>query len=346
MRSLSATAEGEWPTTMLSSSSLPATAGTIHSLYGHTMGTSWSVKLVAPARTDSHALHAGIQVQLDDVVAQMSTWEPDSDITRFNQATAGTWHTLPEQFWEVLSCALEMARASGGAYDPTVGPLVAAWGFGAGSAARGVPDDAVLSAAQARVGWRRLATGDGRCLLQPGGLQLDFSAIAKGYGVDCVARFLRGRGITSALIEVGGELHGYGRKPDGEPWRVLVESSPDEEAESVVPRVIDLDNLAIATSGDRWHWFEQGGQRYSHTLDPRTGLPVAHAPAAVTVIAADAMRADAWATALTVMGADDGFSFAEQQNLAARFVIRGDESLQERMTSRFETHLSTNARSA
>ncbi len=312
----------------------------MHSLYGHTMGTSWSVKLVAPTRLDTHALHAGIQAQLDDVVAQMSTWEPDSDISRFNQAAAGTWHTLPEHFWNVLNGSLEIARASDGAYDPTVGPLVAAWGFGASTGARGVPDDAVLSAIQARVGWRRVAIEDGRCLLQPGGLQLDLSAIAKGYGVDCVARFLRAYEIASALIEVGGELYGYGRKPDNEPWRVLVESSPGEEADDSVPRVIGLGDLAVATSGDRWHWFEQEGRRYSHTLDPRSGLPVEHAPAAVTVIAANAMHADAWATALTVMGVDAGFSFAEQHDIAARFVVRGDAALQERMTSRFEDRLS------
>jgi thiamine biosynthesis lipoprotein len=161
-----------------------------------------------------------------------------------------------------------------------------------------------------------------------------------------VTRFIRGRGIASALIEVGGELYGYGRKLDDEPWRVLVESSPDEETESLAPRVVDLDDLAVATSGDRWHWFEQEGQRYSHTLDPRSGLPVERAPAAVTVIATDAMHADAWATALTVMGVEAGFAFAEQQNLAARFVVRGDEDLQERMTSGFKARLSLNRPSA
>lgn len=326
---------------MLPSPSDTAAGGTMHSLYGHTMGTSWSVKLVAPTRTDSHALHAGIQAQLDEVVAQMSTWEPDSDIVRFNEAHADTWHALPDGFRSVLSCALEIARLSDGAYDPTVGPLVAAWGFGASANSRHVPDAAVLSAAQAHVGWQRLAVADGQRVLQPGGLQLDLSAIAKGYGVDRVARFLRARGIAGALVEVGGELYGYGRKPNGERWRVLVESSPDEETESFAPRVIDLDDLAIATSGDRWHWFEQDGQRYSHTLDPRSGLPVEHAPAAVTVIATDAMRADAWATALTVMGVDAGLIFAEQQALSARFVVRGENGLEERMTSRFEAHLSS-----
>ena len=324
----------------MSSFPTPAVASlTMQSLYGHTMGTSWSAKLLAPARTDPHALHDGIQVQLDEVVAQMSTWESGSDIVRFNRAAAGTQHVLPEGFWTVLNCALEIAEASNGAYDPTVGPLVAAWGFGADAAPRRVPDTSVLSAARARVGWQRLVTQDGRHLLQPGDLQLDFSAIAKGYGVDRVARFLRGRGIASALVEVGGELYGYGQKQDGESWRVLVESSPDEETETLAPRVVNLDDLAIATSGDRWHWFEQAGQHYSHTLDPRSGAPVKHAPAAVTVIATDAMRADAWATALTVMGMDTGFAFAEQHGIASRFVARAEGGLQERMTSQFEAHL-------
>jgi FAD:protein FMN transferase len=323
---------------MLPSSSLPA-ADTLHSLYGHTMGTSWSVKLVAPARLDVHALHGGIQAQLDTVVAQMSTWEPASDIARFNRAEAGTGHSLPEHFCKVLNCALAIARASDGAYDPTVGPLVAAWGFGAAATSHRVPDPMQLSAARASVGWRRLVLEDERRVLQPGGLQLDLSAIAKGYGVDCVARFLRGRGIVSALIEVGGELYGYGRKPDNQAWRVLVESPADEGTQELAPRVIALHDLAVATSGDRWHWFEHDGRRYSHTLDPRSGAPVEHAPAAVTVVAVDAMQADAWATALTVMGVDDGIAFAEQQGLAARFAVRGTDGLRERMSSRFEAYL-------
>ena len=304
------------------------------------MGTSWCVKLVASPRADLHALHAGIQTELDRVVAQMSTWETDSDISRFNRSAAGTWHALPPEFFTVLSCALETARDSDGAYDPTIRPLVEAWGFGAAQGGYRVPSNDELAAAQARVGWQRMSLHpDNASALQPGDTHLDLSAIAKGYGVDLVAGHLRDTGIAAALVEVGGELYGYGRKPDGTMWQVLVEASPDATNDDEDVRVIALDGIAVATSGDHWHAFEQDGIRYSHTLDPRTGKPVVHASAAVTVIADDAMRADAWATALTVMGADAGHRFAQQRSIAARFVVRGDHRLIESMTDAFRARL-------
>lgn len=313
----------------------------IATLGGETMGTTWCVKLVVSPRHDLHQLHAAIQSRLDRVVAQMSTWEADSDISRFNRSAAGSWHALPTDFFTVLACALEIAETSGGAYDPTVGPLVDSWGFGAAGTARQVPNAEVMSKLRACVGWQRVEvrTQDSSAL-QTGGVQLDLSAIAKGYGVDRVARCLREQGIDSALVEVGGELHGHGRKPDGSAWQVLVESSPDEEADdSCAPRVIALENRAIATSGDRWHAFDQDGIRYSHTIDPRTGHPVVHAPAAVTVIADHAMHADAWATALTVMGVDEGFAFAQRRQLAARFLQRRERRWMEQMTDAFQALL-------
>ena len=315
----------------------------MHALHGETMGTSWSVRLVASPREDLHALHALIQAELDRVVAQMSTWEAESDISRFNRAPAGHWQRLPDAFFTVLRCALDIAEASEGAFDPTVGPLVGLWGFGAHAQSRAVPEDDRRDSTRQQVGWRRLVLdADHRRLLQPGGVQLDLSAIAKGHAVDAVAAALRARGLAAALVEVGGELFGYGRKPDGERWRVLVESSPDEEeAAGLEPRIAIIDELAVATSGDRWHWFEQAGERYTHTLDPRTGTPVSSARAAVTVLAPTAMEADAWATALTVLGADAGLALAERRGLAARFVVRDGDTLEEHASSRFARHLAT-----
>ncbi|WP_454831967.1 FAD:protein FMN transferase [Pseudoxanthomonas wuyuanensis] len=314
----------------------------IATLGGETMGTTWSVKLVVSPRADLHALHAGIQAQLDRVVAQMSTWEAESDISRFNASAAGSWQALPQEFFTVLSCALEIARDSDGAFDPTLGPLVDLWGFGPVQSPRRVPDAATLAATRQRCGWQRLVVqSPPHRVRQPGSLHLDLSAIAKGYGVDLVAGHLRDRGIASALVEVGGELYGYGRKPDGAPWRVLVESSPDEEAadEDFEPRVLALEGFAVATSGDRWHRFEQQGTRYAHTLDPRSGQPVEHAPAAVTVVADSAMRADAWATALTVLGPQQGLRLAETRQLAARFALRTNAGMEEMATPNFRTHL-------
>ena len=305
------------------------------------MGTSWCVKLVASPRADLHAMHAGIQAQLDLVVAQMSTWEADSDISRFNRAAAGSWQRLPPEFFAVLACAMETARDSDGAYDPTIGALVEAWGFGPAQGG-GVPDASELKSAQAGLGWRRVSLrSQDMSALQPGGVRLDLSAIAKGYGVDLVARHLRDAGIAAALIEVGGELYGYGRKPDGGQWQVLAEAAPDAEPDEEAICVIALDSVAVATSGDHWHAFEQDGTRYSHTLDPRTGKSVETAAAAVNGLAEDAMRAGAWATALAVMGGQAGYRFAQQRNIAARFVVRGsDHELIESKTDAFRARLS------
>jgi thiamine biosynthesis lipoprotein len=308
----------------------------IASLGGHSMGTTWQVKLVLARSRDLHPLHTGIQARLDAIVAQMSTWEAGSDISRFNRADGGSVHPLPALFAQVLDAALDIAARSGGAFDPTVGPLVALWGFGAHAHARRIPDPAVLAATRARCGWQRLLWRDG-ALQQPGGVALDLSAIAKGFGVDQVGRWLREQGVRAALVEVGGELYGYGRKPDGQPWRVLVEAGPEEAASTdLPPRVLALEDLAVATSGDRWHHFEQDGAQFSHTLDPRSGAPVTRAAAAVTVVAADAMHADGWATALTVMGVEQGLAFARAHALAARFISRGSNGIEEHMSPAFE----------
>lgn len=305
---------------MSSATTISATAA-IDTLAGETMGTTWCVKLVAP-RASLHALHDGIQAQLDRVVAQMSTWLPESDLSRFNRVAAGSWVALPEELFAVLCCALEIAEASAGAFDPTVGALVDLWGFGPAGRRAAVPDAAELAAMRDRIGWRRLALRpELREALQPGGVHVDLSAIAKGYAVDLVADYLRQRGIDDALVEIGGELYGYGRKPDGSAWRVLVEADPDRDGDA--PQVLRLLEKAAATSGDRWHRYRHEGAEFAHTLDPRTGRPVERAPVAVTVVADDAMRADAWATALTVMGAETGLTFAREKSLAARFVIEG-----------------------
>ncbi len=304
-------------------------------LGGQTMGTTWSAKLGVPSGMDLHPLHDLLQDELDRVVAQMSTWEAASDLCRFNRAAAGTWQALPHDFEQVMACALRIASKSDGAFDPTVGALVQAWGFGAGGGKPAVPAPTVLAQARARPRWAQLALrGTPSELLQPGGVQLDLSAIAKGYAVDLLLQALRLRGIDDALVEVGGELAGRGRKPDGTPWRVLVETGADEHG-TLAPRVLTLDGMAVATSGDRWHRFEHAGVRYAHTFDPRAGQPVAQAAAAVTVVADTAMEADAWATALTVMGVDAGLQFAATHGLAARFVAQSATGAREAMSARF-----------
>lgn len=320
----------------------PVALGVV-TLAGATMGTTWSVRAYCAPTRSTHALHALAQGALDEVVAQMSPWVEDSDLVRYNRAAPGSAHALPEAFAEVLRCALDIAARSGGAFDPSLGALVDLWGFGPSGSPHRIPDDAEL--APLRPGSRSLVScfeDAPPTLRQPGGVNLDFCAIAKGYGADRVARRLRDANIAAALVEVGGELYGYGRKPDGTPWRVVVEGCAEESepAQGIEPpplRTVELDGLAIATSGDRWHAFEHEGRRFSHTLDPRSGRPVHDTPAAVSVIDTGAMQADAWATALTVMGADAGLTFAEHHGLAARFLVRDGERLVERVSSRFDS---------
>lgn len=323
---------------------VPADAPT-ESLGGQTMGTSWSVKLIRPPHLDLQTIRDGIQQQLDLVIAQMSTWSASSDLSRYNQAEAGSWHALsmrPPHFLRVLDCALQIAERSGGAYDPSVGPLVNLWGFGPDPVRSEAPDAASLAQARARCGWQRVRIDRARnALLQPGGLYLDFSSIAKGYAVDLVTEHLRSIGVQSHLVEVGGELRGHGVKSDGQPWWVGLEQPPAPTgSEPGMQSIVALHGLALATSGDYRRYFEHAGKRYSHTIDPRTAQPIAHALASVTVLHADCMTADAWATALMVLGDEEGLALALEAGLAALFVRRDGAGFRESMTPAMQAMLS------
>ena len=305
---------------------IPA-AACVFALGGETMGTTWSVKLAAAAPPP--AVARDIADVLDRVIAQMSTWRANSNIGQFNRSAAGAWHDLPNEFADVLDCALAIARDTDGAYDPTVGALVDLWGFGPAGPRGTIPPDDQIAAAIARTGWQRLRREGRFRIMQPGGLQLDLSSIAKGFAVDAVARCLDRSGVADYLVEIGGELRGRGVKPDGTPWWVALEQP---QSTTAAETVVALHNLSIATSGDNRRFFECDGQRLSHTLDPRTGRPVRHFVASVTVLHRDCMPADAWATALMVLGPDAGFTLAVCRDLAARFVIRSGTGWQERMT--------------
>ena len=319
-------------------------APAVHELGGPTMGTRWSVKFWHPIGTPSPArtvLRDAIVGALDEVVRQMSPWEPDSDLSRYNRAASGCWQALPEPFFSVLRGALDLARDSGGAYDPTVGPVVDLWGFGPAPARDTAPSATELRSAHARVGWRRLSLDAvRRRVCQPGGSGLDLSSIAKGHAVDAVARALRDLGCDNALVEVGGELLGCGRRPDGKPWRVAVKlpglATAAIGSEEGQGPVLALPDLAVATSGDDFRYFSADGEHCSHTIDPRTGRPIRHALASVTVVHPQCMQADALATALLVLGPDAGWDYAERRKLAALFIRRSADGHEARPTAAFE----------
>jgi len=321
----------------------PALGGQLHLLQGRTMGTNWSVQFVGPATPDLIGWERGIQAQLDAVVAEMSTWEPGSNLSRFNRAAAGTWQVMPPACFDVLMQGLDVARRSGGACDPAAGALVNLWGFGPtrrhdepGFQPPGTSD---VQAARQRGGWQRLRVDAANSrVLQPGGVELDFSGIAKGFGVDQVAAYLSGRGVRDHLVEVGGELRGTGMKPDGQPWWVALETPPGTALDETV---VALHGLSVATSGDYRRFFDWAGRRHSHTIDPRDGLPVRNGVASVTVLHRACMLADAWSTALTVLGPDEGLSLADREGLAAHMIVRDHEGrLFERWSGAFEDMMS------
>lgn len=292
----------------------------VRDLGGETMGTRWSARLVEPADGMPPGIDAAIGMVLDRIVGQMSHWEPESDISRFNRAGIDRWCALPPEFVRVLAAALDVARASDGAFDPAMGRLADLWGFGP-SGLRAVPPHEV------EVARLHAAAGPGAVELDAPLLRarrrrdvaLDFSGIAKGYAVDAVAHVLHGRGLTDFLVEIGGELYGAGVRPDGQPWWVDLEAVPGAET---APVRIALHELAVATSGDYRRGFTHDGRRYAHTLDSRTGRPSEAAVASVTVLHPQAMLADAWATALTVLGPVEGMAAAEREGLAAHMVER------------------------
>ena len=317
----------------------------LDTLRGQTMGTTWSVTIAnLPARYDATALTSEIEEILAAVNREMSTYDPTSEISRFNDAPAdGAWFFVSDRFAEVTAKALGFAVLSDGAFDPTVGPLVNLWGFGPEATAEQLPSDQAIAAARADVGYQALAVRapeQGAALSKTAPRQLDLSAIAKGAGVDAIAEHLITRGLDNFLVDIGGELRAVGQK-DGRGWRVAIEQ-PTKGVRDV-QRIITLSDQSIATSGDYRNYREIDGVSYSHTIDPKTGRPVTHQLASVSVAADSCTLADGWATTLLALGPEQGFAFAEARGLAALFIERSGTTLSVRETTRWMRDFSSEA---
>jgi thiamine biosynthesis lipoprotein len=294
------------------------------------MGTTWSVRLICPEASADAAiagLRRACQEALDRIVAQMSPWEPESVLCQFNRAPPGTWLHLPQDFAAVVAEAIAVAELSDGAFDPCIGTATEAWGFGALPVTE-LPDERDWAALATTERWRQLSFDrqNGR-LRQPGGVTLDFCAIAKGYGVDKLAAILSDEGFASFLVEIGGELRARGIKPDGLPWWVEVEH-PERTFSDLR---VALTGCAIATSGNDRRYYEVNGQRLGHTMDPTTGTPSTNGVCSVTVIDATAMRADALATALMVLG-PSAAAFARKHQIAARILVNDGTHIFEQLS--------------
>lgn len=306
---------------------------------GPTMGTTWSVRLAElPATGDVGSLRREIEAVLETINGEMSTYREDALITRFNRAGRGERFVLPPDFATVLDDSLALARDSGGAFDPTVGPLVNLWGFGPeGDRTEPPPADAIAMARE-RTGWEKLRYDPAQLVLeQSGGMYLDFSSIAKGHAVDRIAEHLVTRGVDGFVVDIGGDLRTRGTRPDGRAWRIAVERPQPGARE--IHSVIEPGDMALATSGNYRNFFRDQGRVFSHTIDPRTGWPVAHDIVSVTVLHERCAMADGLATVLSVLNEDEGMAFARRHALAVLWLVNTEDGIQERMTPAFARYL-------
>jgi len=290
---------------------------------GDTMGSTYEVVAARlPPGVSGADVERLIRRELDAAHANLSTWHPGGAAARFN-ATPGTdWQPVPPGLAAAAALAHDLSVETSGAFDVTVAPLVRAWGFGAGATPGATPSPAEISGLLSRAGYTRLEVRQEPAALRRSieGVEIDLDGIAPGLVVDHIAAGLEALAVTDYLVEIGGEVRARGRSPAGRPWRVAVEAPSAAERRPYA--LVELDGRAVSTSGDYRDFRLQGGVRVSHTIDPRTGRPVTHSLASVTVVASTAARADAYATALMVLGPEAGAAYAREHRIAALFVER------------------------
>ncbi len=302
---------------------------------GNTMGTQFNVTL-ARSDADVHYLRQKIEASLDAVDRMMSTYKADSEISRFSSNATTEWQQVSAEFCASVEDALALSAVTNGAFDITVGPLVNLWGFGPGKSIDKPPADADIRKMLSAVGYEHLQADCTQPALKKDivELALDMSAFGKGYAADRVAEWLDGTGVSNYLVEVGGELRVAGRNAKGELWAVGIEAPlTDQRRPHTIVRLTDA---AVATSGDYRNYFEVDGQRYSHTIDTRTGKPITHSLASVTVVDDSGYRADALATAFMVMGPEKAIAFALKEQVAALFLLHNDAGVEELTTPAFD----------
>lgn len=306
---------------------------------GRTMGTWYTVKVVdLPDSTTPQQIADVIERELNNVNDKMSTYKPDSELSLLNKAPVNEPVIVSPDTFFVLVRSLDIWRLSQGAFDITVGPLVNLWGFGPDARVENVPSRKDMKSAWDRVGSDGLSLRvDDRKVIKKKDLYLDLSAIAKGYAVDRVSEALEMEGIRRYLVEVGGEIRAGNSKAKEIPWQVAVEEPLTDRRQ--VHKVIALDNAAMATSGDYRNFFEIDGKRYSHTIDPRNGRPIEHALVSASVIMPKCADADAWATAIMVLGPEQGMKVAEANNIAVYMIVKVESGFESRNSSAFSRYL-------
>ena len=306
------------------------------------MGTFYSVKFQATT-PDGKTLtladvRAGIEKVLSEVNRQMSTYDPASELSKFNAYDGSDWFPVSSDLETVVRASIGYCEASNGAFDITVGPLVNLWGFGPEAKEAQEPDRALIKEAMSHVGCSLVSARQSPPAIKKkdAAIYIDLSAVAKGFGVDRVALYLETLGVNDYLVEIGGEIRASGRNHMGELWRVGITAA---DGTNKIGKITSISDASMATSGDYRNYYEVDGKRYSHTIDPRSGRPVTHTLAAVTVIDGSSMRADAMATALMVLGVEEGMELAQRSKLAVLFFVKDGTGFIEKSTPAFKKYL-------
>lgn len=306
----------------------------VEHILGQTMGTTYNVKFPEVAGVDDEVIKSAIDKRLVQVNKLMSTYDPTSELSRFNQYRFEKPFPVSDETLLVVNEALRLGELSDGVLDVTVGPLVNLWGFGPTMRPETIPSEADVAGVREYVGLDKLAVQGNALVKHHPQLYVDLSTIAKGYGVDVVADLLEENGFQNYLVEIGGEMRVKGEKGDGSPWLIAIEKPVSNQR--AVQKVVSIGENAIATSGDYRNYYEQDGTRYSHLIDPRTGKPIQHSTVAVTVIHASSMTADGLATAFNVMGWEDAIEVAEANHIAVFIIRRKDKDFEEYTSPAFE----------
>ncbi|MEE9431304.1 MAG: FAD:protein FMN transferase [Melioribacteraceae bacterium] len=303
------------------------------SFTGTTMGTTYSIKIITNKNNIPDSFDTKIDSILIEVNNQMSTYIPTSELSKFNSTLDTSWFATSKELVQLFDESIEISELTNEAFDITVGQLVNLWGFGPLQNENIIPTDEDINNLKQDIGIANLRV-DLQNLkikkLKPK-LYCDLSAIAKGYGVDKLAKYFNSYNIKNYMIEIGGEVRTSGKKQNGEVWKIGISSPNNSNLQSIV----GLSNLSMATSGDYLNYFEQDGIRYSHTIDSRTGKPITHKLASVTVLHKDCRYADALATAINVMGPEDGYYFALKEKLPIFMIVREENNFVEKMTPQF-----------
>ena len=315
------------------------TQPTILAIDGRTMGSGWSVRFVAPGSADVAAVRAHLEEELAAIDLAVSGYRDDSALARLNTAPVGEWVDIPGHLANTLRFGLELWRDSDGAFDMTVKPLVALWGFGAATPRDSVPTDAEIAAARARLGSGQLEMSpDGQRARRLADIAIDVDGVAPGYAAGVLSEWMTANGYADHLVEIGGEMRASGHRPDGGGWRVGIEAP--EMLRGRIEHVIAVSDTAVTTAGDYRDYYEIDGVRYQHILDPLTGWPVKHNLASVTVLAPGKLTADGYATAIMVLGPERGLQFADALGLPVLMILRAEDgSFSQRYNSRFAPYL-------